>query len=238
VIKVPENILKSQAKNKALLIGDSYGTAREKPSETVSQNETWPVLLANNIYNLNWICERDFATYRCLIECVNLIKEKNEYYDVIVIGAGIVDIFPRTLPYKISRSRNIGFKIFRFFVRSIRQFWLRNIRWQPWFEIQDIDNAIIEALPFCRKLILLTVPPLIKSHADENPDAQDLLDQFNHFIKQKATNSGGQIYCVDIDKLVREKGVELYLDTNDSHFNVSGNELAAKSIENTIKTIC
>lgn len=203
-----------------LLIGDSYGTPRSAPCEVVLPQETWPQMLKEA---LCIPCEVDFQTYRCLVECADLVKQKGQRYDVIVLAAGIVDIFPRTLPYAISRSQNIGWKIFRKLVRGIRGFWAKNIRWKPWYTTKEVQQAVVFISEFCDTLILHTIPPLSPKHAQENVGAQAFLDEMNQVFRKLQNSKDHQIICLDIDALFRSKDASKFVDPNDSHYNVLGN---------------
>ena len=219
---------------KVILIGDSYGTPRTPPCQEVSLEETWPQLLTNEF---DGVFESDFKTFRCLIECVEILEKKETRYDVVVIGAGCVDIFPRTLPYQLSRSQFILLKLFRVFVRSIRKWWAKNIYWKPWFSHTEVETAIIKALDYCDHLVLHTASPMTEKHDAENPGGQKILDDFNEFLLAKEKEFPEKIICFDVAKVIRQTGVETCLDPNDSHFNVKGNAVIAKAIKPIISRL-
>jgi len=219
---------------KIFLIGDSYGGPRKFPCRTVDLEETWPALLSNE-FGAN--CEYDFKSFRCLIECVEILSKADIRYDVVVIGAGIVDIFPRTLPYHLSRSQNILLKIFRVFVRSTRGWWIKYIYWKPWFSYSNLEFAIIEALVSCENLILLTVPQLAEKHAEKNPNAQEILNAFNSFIMTKEYEFPGKIHCLDAASIIKKVGLNSCLDPNDSHYTARGNSTIAEALKPLISKI-
>ncbi len=212
------------------MIGDSYGTPRKEPSDIVLEKETWPQLVADEISEKEIQYSIDFKTFRCFVDCVDIIKNKGERANVIIIGAGIVDIFPRTLPYRISRSQNIFLKALRFFVRRIRKFWMQYIYCETWFTIKDIEKSINEVKEYCDNLIILSTPPLSVKHALDNPQGQPKIDELNDFMRTISDYGNNGIHVVDIDKIFRESGQEELVDSLDSHFTKSGNSIAAKNI--------
>ncbi|MEZ5757439.1 MAG: hypothetical protein R3D86_04390 [Emcibacteraceae bacterium] len=220
-----------------LLIGDSYGAPRLFSSQKVLLKETWPAIVKSEL-NLDGInCEYNFKTYRTFVDCAEIIKNENIRYDTIVIGAGIVDIFPRTLPYMLSTAQNFPMKFFRVCVRQIKGFWQKYIYWRPWKTTEDIESSIREVLKFCCNLIVLTTPPIMKQHASENPHCQVFIDELNIFLKCKVKFLSNNIYCIDAEKLIKDEGIDLCLDPIDSHYNVWGNVVVARSVIQMLRKI-
>lgn len=224
-------------KNKILLIGDSFGCERfYDKNNIVLKNETWPELIKNYFYNnQNLEIELDFKPFRLLTEVIEIINEKKLRYDFIVIHAGIVDIFPRPLPKKIFRSKNILAKMLRKIIGVFRLFWLKNIYAKPMNDIQFLENEIDDLLNnfLDTKFLFVNASKQFHEEAIRTPNVDFFIDSFNEMIKLRfiiKTN----FEFIDLNSYNEIK----YYSSLDSHFNNEGNKLMFNLISKYIEKKC
>lgn len=209
-----------------LLIGDSYGTERVSAvtDEKVSLAETWPVQLALAAEKSGWQTDLDFASYRMLIETAQMVAARPRNPHICIVQAGIVDIFPRTLPLAASKSRSTFFRILRRVIRRVRPIWIRFVYWRPWVAERDLESAWLQLRQSCGHLILVTYPALAHLHASEHPDSQAALDRLNSLIR-KFCEEHENVSCCDLALYIQARGEQTHaVASSDSHLTRRGNE--------------
>lgn len=221
---------------KVLLVGDSFGVERVHGGVVdVREDQTWPSIVKNAYKKASVEFTTDFKVYRRLVDCVEVVKEFNEHFDLIILEAGIVDSFKRPLNLKWSKSKSFHYKIVRRLVRAIRKEWmlyLNSVQWSSWGEI---DQSINEISKHCDNLILLSCCPITQQQAIDSPGAQENLFKFNTLIQDIADRKKN-IETIRLDLKFLETDYETFIHPVDSHLNVKGNATTADMVLEKLKS--
>lgn len=222
-------------KIRILLIGDSFGCERfYDKNEVVLKNETWPELIKKHFYNYdNLEIESDFKPFRLLTEVIEIINEKQSKYDLIVIDAGIVDVFPRPLPKNIFRSKNILAKILRRIIGFFRIFWLKNIYAKPMHDISFLENKVNNLLNKFSdsNFLFVNISEQFHEEAIRTPHVDSFIHSFNEMINLRFSKKNNFEF-IDLNSHNDIK----YYSSFDSHFNKEDNKLMVNLISKYIES--
>jgi hypothetical protein len=211
-----------------LLIGDSFGVERVHSGVVdVPYDMTWPELVkAQYVKSHEVKIESDFKAFRLLDELLDILDKKldGSSYNLVIIEAGLVDCFPRPLPKKLFRSRNIICRLLRKFISYIRSFWLNNIYCHPMVQKEALVDKLIKLVNKFPEveLIYITMTPQLHEQAVNTPNQAAIIDSYNDEIK-RASSQYDNFEIFDFNAVC----CQMYLHPVDSHLTLAGNQYLA-----------
>lgn len=216
---------------KVLFIADSYGGTRvHNGIEEVNIKQTYPELAKAELLKLGHEVVIDFAGFRKITDLPALFQKHTDF-DVCVIQAGVVDLYPRALSQKYTISKKIIPKLLRRIIRLRRSFFIKYIYNKPWSDESEIINAI-ETI--CNKnkakLIWVNVAPVTIFQEKESPGANQSIKKMNTILKQGIKKHPD---CMELDifnLFMKMEDYQFYLHSKDSHLNIEGNKFYAKEV--------
>lgn len=214
--------------SEVLLIGDSFGVERVHSGIIdVPYDRTWPALVKEQFVNSTRVkIDSDFKAFRLLDELLDIldIKLEGSSYRVVIIEAGLVDCFPRSLPRTLFRSRNIICRLLRKSISYIRPFWLKNIYCQPMIRKEALVTkfcGVINKFPKI-KFIYVTMTPQLHEQAVNTPNQATIIESYNDEIK-RAGSQCDNFEIFDFNAVC----CQMYLHPVDSHLTLAGNQYLA-----------
>lgn len=216
---------------KVLFITDSYGGTRvHNGIEEVNIKQTYPELAKAELLKLGHEVEIDFAGFRKITDLPALFK-KHTAFDVCVIQAGVVDLYPRALTQKCTISKKTIAKLLRKIIRLRRSFFLKYIYNKPWSNESEIINAIETICNKSKaKLIWVNVAPVNIFQEKESPGANQSIKKFNSLLNQVIKKYPNCQEVNIFDLLMKTDNYEIYLHSKDSHLNIEGNKFYADEL--------
>ena len=221
---------------RVLLIGDSFGTARQRAGQmSVSEEGTWPRQVERAVTSSVRITA-DFKPFRRLVDCVDVVHGHGQV-DLLLIQAGIVDCYPRPLPLGPSHSRHTLMRVARKLIRPVRRGWVNYVHRTAWSTGEAVRAA---AFALCRQTAVrrigfITPTPVCGVEALRTPGAQEAIFDFNDILRE-ATAFSENAFVLDLHAELLRIGYRTCLDPVDSHLNQRGNDVLSRLVLATIGT--
>ncbi|CAN5249866.1 hypothetical protein BH09BAC5_BH09BAC5_28730 [soil metagenome] len=221
---------------KIVILTDSYGGPRvHKNVTTVFPEQTYIELVKNELEQKGNDVEGDYLSFRKITELPQLIKKYPDA-ELFILQAGVVDVYPRVISYKMTASQTFFAKAVRRIIRSNRNFFIRYVRSFPWSGTSELKTAIRNIVELSHgKLVWINVAPVNQLMEKDTPGANKTISKFNQVLSE-LTAGDGKSSTIDIHNLLsEEKDLEKYLHPVDSHLNIEGNIFYAKHILEHLK---
>ena len=158
----------------------------------------------------------NYASYRRITDFPGLIGKYPDF-DLYILQAGIVDLYPRPLSYKYVISKN------SFFIKYIYN--------KAWSTEKEIENAIKETCKLSTsKFVWINVAPVNRLQEIETPGAAKAIMTVNTILERMLKTHANSFELEIYQKLVSQEKYESLLHETDSHLNIKGNAFYAEHL--------
>lgn len=213
---------------RVLLVGDSYGVERiHKGVANVAQEQTWPEQVKRAMAGKNEVIS-DFKAFRKLVDCYPVIEGYGEA-DVVVVHAGIVDCYPRPLNEALTRTKNPFLMVIRRISKLFRRQFILYLHRSAWVSSKQLDETLAKLSSSLKKVVFLTIVPVIDLHERNTPGANAAIEEFNNRLR-KLAGEKSNVSVIDMHVVFLSHGHHQLLHPVDSHPNAKGHDLYAKEV--------
>lgn len=209
---------------KIAFITDSYGGPRiHDGRKEVNEKQTYPEIVKSELEKSGHQIVIDFASFRRITHIPEII-EKYKDFNICILQAGVVDLYPRPLNYNYTVSVNKMAKFVRRIIRLKRSFFIKYVYSKPWSTENEVENAIEETCKKSKaKLIWINVAPVNRFQENETPGAGKAISSVNAILKRTIKKHPNSTELEIHEKMIALKDYESLLHKIDSHLNINGN---------------